>query len=231
MVKIMELLTKVIGRIEKDNPYELVFKGGTALSLLHLDHHRESEDLDFDADIKYLDDHKGISEYFIGIFEGLKKDNIIKDYKIGKTGLAKTDRFHMKIQFISYKTFYTKLDIDFVKPSNKLKHRGELLYYSIERMFISKVITFSERQGFKDFIDIAFMLPKVDFGVYEKKEKLAELLQRMIDSVDERTLIKRYGLISRNVDLKIKGLRKGEITKLIERTYRDIRVAINILKR
>jgi predicted nucleotidyltransferase component of viral defense system len=230
MVKIMELLTKVIEKIEKDNPYNFVFKGGTALALIYLNHHRESEGLDFDADIKYLDDYKEISEYFIGIFENLKKENTIKDYKIGKTGLAKTNRFHMKIQFISYKTFYTKLDIDFVKPSEKLKHRGELLYYSKERMFISKVVTFTQRQGFKDFVDIAFLLPKIDFAVYENKKKLAELLQNMIEVVDEETLIKRYELISRNVDLKIKGLRKGEIYRLIERTFRDIRVVINVLK-
>ncbi len=227
----MELLTKIIEHIEKDNPYKLVFKGGTALSILHLNHHRESEDLDFDADIKYLEDHKGISDYFIGIFESLKKDNIIKDYKIGKTGLAKTNRFHMKIQFISYKTFHTKLDIDFVKPSDKLKQRGELLYYSMERTFISKVITFTERQEFKDFIDIAFMLPKIDFTAYDNKKKLAGLLQRMIEAVNEKSLLKRYELMSRNVDLKIKGLRKGEIYRLIERTFRDIRVAINVLKR
>ena len=77
MVKIMELLTKVIEQIEKDNPYKLVFKGGTALSILHLNHHRESEDLDFDADIIYLDDYIGIRDYFVGIFENLKKDKII----------------------------------------------------------------------------------------------------------------------------------------------------------
>lgn len=227
----MELLTKIIEQIEVDNPYKLVFKGGTALSILHLNHHRESEDLDFDADIKYLDDYKGIRDYFIGIFEGLKKNNIIKDYKIGKTGLAKTNRFHMKIQFISYKTFHTKLDIDFIKPSDKLKQRGELLYYSMERMFISKVITFTERQEFKDFIDIAYMFPKIDFTVYDNKNKMAELLQRLIDTIDEKSLIARYDLLSRNVDLKIKGLRKGEILKLISRTFRDIRVAINVLKR
>ncbi len=231
MVKIMELLTKVIEQIEKDNPYKLVFKGGTALSILHLNHHRESEDLDFDADIKYLDDYIGIRDYFIGIFEGLKKDKIIDDYIIGKTGLAKTNRFHMKIQFVSYKSFHTKLDIDFVKPSDKLKHRGELLYYSMERMFISKVITFTDRQEFRDFIDIAFMLPKIDFTAYDNKMKLAELLQRMIKSVDEKSLIKSYELMSKNVDLKIKGLRKGEIYRLIERTFRDLRVAINVLKR
>lgn len=227
----MELLSKVIEQMEKGNPYKLVFKGGTALSILYLDHHRESEDLDFDVDIRYLDDYTGIQDYFIGIFEGLKKQNVIKDYRIGKTGLAKTNRFHMKIQFISYKTFQTKLDIDFVKTSSKLKHRGELLFYSIERMFISKVITFTERQEFKDFIDIAYMLPKIDFTVFDNKKKLAELLQRLIDTVDEKILIKRYDLMSRNVDLKIRGLRKREIYRLIARTFREIRVVINVLKR
>ncbi|MEE9150468.1 MAG: nucleotidyl transferase AbiEii/AbiGii toxin family protein, partial [Thermoplasmata archaeon] len=105
------------------------------------------------------------------------------------------------------------------------------IFYSMERTFISKVITFTERQEFKDFIDIAYMLPKIDFTVYDNKMKLAELLQRMIESVDEKSLIARYDLMSRNVDLKIRGLRKGEILKLIARTFRDIRVAINVLKR
>ncbi len=231
MVKIMELLNKIIEKMENNNPYELVLKGGTALAILYLNHHRESEDLDFDADVKYLDDHMGIRDYFIGIFEDLKEDGIIDDFIVGKSGLAKTNRFHMKIQFISYNSFKTKLDIDFVKLSDKLKHQGELLFYSIERMFISKVITFTERQEFKDFIDIAYMIPKIDFGVYENKGKLAELLERMIESVDEKTLLKRYDTITRNVELKIKGLRRGEISRLIERTFRDIRVAINVLKR
>lgn len=57
------------------------------------------------------------------------------------------------------------------------------------------------------------------------------IAKTLIETVDEETLIKRYDSISRNVDLKIKGLRKGEIYRLIERTFRDIRVAINVLKR
>ncbi len=101
----------------------------------------------------------------------------------------------------------------------------------MERMFISKVITFTIRQEFKDFIDIAYMLPKIDFTVFENKNKLAELLQRLIDTIDEKSLTERHGLMSKNVDLKIRGLRKGEIHKLIARTFRDIRVAINVLKR
>ena len=33
-------------------------KEGTALSLLYLNHHRESEDLDFDADISLIKEHE-----------------------------------------------------------------------------------------------------------------------------------------------------------------------------
>jgi predicted nucleotidyltransferase component of viral defense system len=231
MVKLIEILSKIIEQIEKNNPYGLIFKGGTALALIHLDHHRDSEDLDFDVDEKYLKDYAKIQNYFINIFENLKEQNTIRGYKIGKTGLATTNRFHMKIQFILHRPFQTKLDIDFISPPAKLKHRGELLYYGMERMFISKIITFTARQEFKDFIDIAFLLPKINFNVFENKTSLAELLRRMIETIDEKTLIERYNIISKNLNLKIKGLRKAEINKLISRTFRDIRSSINILQR
>lgn len=71
----------------------------------------------------------------------------------------------------------------------------------------------------------------IRYLVFENKNKLAELLQKLINTIDERSLIERYNLINKNVDLKIKGMRKGEINKLITRTFRDIRAAINILKR
>jgi predicted nucleotidyltransferase component of viral defense system len=226
----MEILTKIVEHIENDNPYGLIFKGGTALSLLHLDHHRESEDLDFDMDEKYLENYKDIQKYFQKIFEDLKKQNIIQDYRIGKSGLASTNRFHMKIQFILHRPFQTKLDIDFVKSPVNLKQKGKLFYYSFERMFISKVITFTARREFKDFIDIAFMLPKVDFNIYDNKLELSNLLQKLIDTINERSLIERYNFISKNVDLKIKGMRRGDINKMIVRTFRDIRATINVLK-
>jgi hypothetical protein len=231
MVRLMEILERIIEHIETKNPFGLIFKGGTALALLHLDHHRESEDLDFDVDIKYLDDWKSIQEYFFGIFEDLKEQKVIQDYKIGKSGLASTNRFHMKMQFILHKKYQTKLDIDFIKPSDGLKNRGELFYYSLERMFISKVVTFTARQEFKDFIDIAFILPKIDFTVFDNKHELAGLLQKLIDTIDEKALKEHFNLLNRNIDLKIKGLRKGEINQLITRTYRNLRAAINILRR
>ena len=58
MTIILTILEEFVKEIEKDNPYKLVIKGGTALSLFYLNHHRESEDLDFDADMSYLKEYK-----------------------------------------------------------------------------------------------------------------------------------------------------------------------------
>ena len=231
MTRIMDILTKIIEQIERNNPYGLIMKGGTALSLLYLNHHRESEDLDFDVDIKYLDDVKGLKEYIVNIFDTLKSEEIIKDYNIGKTGLASTNRFHLKVQFILHRTFQTKIDIDFVNPPDRLNHRGKLLYYTLERLFISKIITFTARSEFKDIIDIGFMLPHINFDLYENRTELVPILQKMVDSVDESELISRYESISKNVDLRIRDIRKVQMKSFIQKTMRVIRSAINVLKR
>ena len=227
----MDILEKIVEHIEKGNPYDLIFKGGTALSMIYLNHHRESEDLDFDVDIKYLQDYNGIQHYFIGIFNKLKDQGYIEDYKLGKTGLATTNRFHMKVQFSMYKRFQTKIDLDFVQPSGKLNHQGELLIYSLERLFISKIIAFTERQDFKDFIDISYMLPKIDLSIYENKNELAIILQKLVDSIEEKSLVKRFNSILQNVDLKIRDFRRSDLTNLVSKTLRGLRAAINILRR
>lgn len=227
----MDILGKIVEHIEKDNPYGLIFKGGTALSMIYLNHHRESEDLDFDVDIKYLHDFKGIQQYFICIFNKLKKQGDVEDYKLGKTGLATTNRFHMKVQFMMYKRFQTKIDIDFIEPPVKLNHQGELLIYSVERLFISKIIAFTDRSDFKDFIDISYMLPKIDFNIYENKNELAKILQKLIDSTNEERLVLRFNSIIQNVDLKIRDFRKSDLTNLVTKTLRGLRSAINVLKR
>ena len=49
MTRILEILDRFLDGVRGNNPFRLVLKGGTALSLHHLPGHRESEDLDFDA--------------------------------------------------------------------------------------------------------------------------------------------------------------------------------------
>ena len=56
MTRILEILKEFLEEVEKENPFNLVLKGGTALSLYYLNHHRESEDLDFDTEKHFLKD-------------------------------------------------------------------------------------------------------------------------------------------------------------------------------
>ena len=62
MVRILEILDKMLDKIRADNPYGLVLKGGTSLALHHLKGHRESEDLDFDVDERKRDEVEKIIE-------------------------------------------------------------------------------------------------------------------------------------------------------------------------
>ena len=77
MVKILDILREFLQEIEKDNPYKLIGKGGTILSLIYLNRHRESEDLDFDTELD-VSQHKNIELYFLAILERLKNKGTIK---------------------------------------------------------------------------------------------------------------------------------------------------------
>src|SRR3989338_10362973 len=107
MAKILDILQGFLHEIEKDNPYKLIGKGGTILSLFYLLRHRESEDLDFDTTLE-RSQYKDIESYFTSILEHLKFKGLIKSYSKGKSGLAATNRYHMKIALETYKTFHTK---------------------------------------------------------------------------------------------------------------------------
>ena len=41
-MKIIDILEEIVKEIDKNNPYDLVLKGGTALALFYLNKHRES---------------------------------------------------------------------------------------------------------------------------------------------------------------------------------------------
>src|SRR3989344_4935596 len=149
MAKILDILNEFLHEIENENPYKLIGKGGTILSLIYLNRHRESEDLDFDTTLK-KSQFRNIENYFVSILEKLKARGLINSYSKGKSGLASTDRYHMNIVLETYKTFHTKIDVDFVEPPKSLVRKGELFYYPIERLFVGKLITFIDRKEFKD---------------------------------------------------------------------------------
>ncbi|MEK6869075.1 MAG: nucleotidyl transferase AbiEii/AbiGii toxin family protein, partial [Nanoarchaeota archaeon] len=201
MVKIIEILEEFLQEIEKNNPHKLIAKGGTALSLFYLNHHRESEDLDFDAMLD-KSQHKNIEFYFLSILEHLKKKGILTDYRKGKSGLASTNRYHINLVLETHKEFYTKIDVDFVKPIKNIKKKGDLFYYPLERLFIGKCITFINRKEFKDIYDIKHMLPKIDLETFRNNPNVVKLIDDLIKAIQSEDMPSLYKSAFRNVDLR-----------------------------
>ena len=226
MAKILDVLQEFLHEIEKDNPYKLIGKGGTILSLFYLRRHRESEDLDFDTTLE-RSQYRNIEAYFTSILEHLKGKGLIKSYSKGKSGLAATNRYHMKIALETYKTFHTKIDIDFVESAKSLEKKGELFYYSMERLFISKLITFIGRKEFKDVYDLAHMIPKLDLKIFKNNPNVAKLIDDAVEIIEKEDIVPLYKKAFRNADLRFKSLKESEIKTFVEKLIRDLRILKN----
>ncbi len=226
MAKILDILQEFLHEVEKDNPYKLIGKGGTILSLFYLNRHRESEDLDFDT-ILDRSNYKNIEAFFISILEKLKSKGMIKSYTKGKSGLAATNRYHMNIILETYKTYHTKIDVDFVEPAKLLKRKGELYYYPVERLFIGKLITFIERKEFKDIYDVACMTQNLDLKIFKGNPNVAKLIEDAVRVIETEDITILYKKAFRNVDLRFKSLKESEIENFVEKLARDLRVIKN----
>jgi len=227
MTKMLDILEEFVKEVEKDNPYGLVIKGGTALSLFYLNHHRESEDLDFDADISYSREYKKIETYFIHILEKLRQRDIIKNFSKGKSGLVATSRYHMKLQLETYKAFYTKIDVDFVRISSKLKNKGKLFFYSPERLFVTKMLTFIDRREFKDFYDIAHLISHVDINAFKHNQNVIKLIDDVITAVLNEDIVRLFKSAFRNVDLRFKDLNESGVNQFNSKTLKSLRILKN----
>jgi predicted nucleotidyltransferase component of viral defense system len=227
MTRILEILAEFVKEIEKDNPYGLVMKGGTALSLFYLNHHRESEDLDFDAEKSYAKEYKKIEAYFRNILEKLKKNNVCKSFSIGKSGLAATNRYHMKLQIETYKSFDTKIDVDFVELPSKLVERGKLFLYSPERLFIAKMAAFINRREFKDLYDIINLISCIDIDTFKHNQNVVQLLDKGIDIIMNENIAKLFKNAFRNVDLGFKDVKASEVDRFTVKALRSLRIVKN----
>jgi len=226
MARILGILKEFLQEIEKNNPYKLIAKGGTVLSLFYLNHHRESEDLDFDTTLD-KNQYKNIGSYFLAILERLKKRGTIKGYRKGKSGLAATNRYHINLVLETHKEYYTKIDVDFVKPVKVLKQKGELFYYPLERLFIGKSIAFVNRKEFKDIYDIAYMLPKLELKTFRNNPNVVALIDDLVKTIQNQDMIALYKKAFRNVDLRFKSLRESEINIFIAKWIRELRILKN----
>lgn len=229
MARILDILQEFLKEIEKDNPYRLIGKGGTILSLFYFNRHRESEDLDFDTTLD-KSQYRNIESYFISILDKLKGKGLIKSYSKGKSGLAATNRYHINIALETHKTYHTKIDIDFVEPAKTLKKKGELLYYPIERLFIGKLVAFIQRKEFKDIYDVAYMIPKLDLKIFKGNPNVAKLIDDAIKIIEAENIAALYKRAFRNVDLRFKSLKESEIKNFIEKLVRDLRILKNKIK-
>ena len=227
MVKILDILKEFLGYVEQDNPFNLVLKGGTALSLYFFNH-RDSEDLDFDAAQNLINKHKEIEKYFVKILENLRQKQTIRGYKINRSGFASTNRYHINLEL---KTFRTKIDIDFVKLPKKLIKRNNLCLYPIERFFISKALTFNNRGEFKDLYDLSFLIKKVDVSVFEKKQEVILLIQKLVQAIHEKDAKELYKAGFRNADLRFKSLKESGLDSFIQNTTRRLNILSNKLRK
>lgn len=229
MANVLNILEEFLQEIAQDNPHKLIAKGGTILSLFYLNHHRESEDLDFDTTLG-KNKHKSIEAYLLGILENLKKKGILKSYRKNKSGLASTNRYHLNLTFYTYKEFYTKIDVDFVKPAKNLKKKGALFYYPLERLFIGKAVAFVNRKEFKDIYDIKHMLPKLDIKIFKSNLNAVALIDCLINEIQKEDMITLYKNAFRNVDLRFKDLNESKIKIFIDKLIRDLRIFRNKIK-
>lgn len=229
MTRVLSILGEFLKEVELDNPYKLVLKGGTALSLFYLNHHRESEDLDFDSDISNMKRYKEVEKYFISILKRLKEKQILQDFKLGKRGLTSTNRYHMKLQLVTYKTFQTKIDVDFVELPKKLEQKGELYFYTKERMFITKIIAFNNRREFKDLYDLSYLLPKIDITPFVHNQEVIKLIDNLIRIIGEEDIARLYKSAFRNVDLRFRGLKQSQVDTFVSKFVKKMRILRNKL--
>jgi len=230
MAKLLAILQKFLNEVESNNPYKLILKGGTALALYYFNHHRESEDLDFDADLCQKPNHKEIQKYFVDILQKLKNDKIIQDFRIKKHGFAATERYHIKIELETYKIYETKIDIDFVDAPKKIEKINQLYLYPAERIFITKMITFCSRKEFKDLFDLSYLITKIDLKTFAGNKNVILLIDELIAILENENLKELYKQAFRNVDLMFKNLKESQVEAFTVKLARDLKILRNKLR-
>ncbi|MDD5191686.1 MAG: nucleotidyl transferase AbiEii/AbiGii toxin family protein [Candidatus Nanoarchaeia archaeon] len=177
---IISLLREILKEIEKNNPYELIGKGGTILSVYYLNH-RDSQDLDFDCSKE--NKNKDFEGYFKSIFEIVTKSHNLT-YKITKkASTSGSGRFHMNVTFSTYKDLpQTKMEINFIDevPKGLLSH-GKLILYPLENLFYQKLSAFTDRKEIKDIIDVEMAVKSKSPAINHDKLKDFDNIKEMIN--------------------------------------------------
>jgi len=225
----MDVLWEVLAAIEDDNPFGLVLKGGTAIAYHHAEGHRESEDLDFDVPAEHRARADDVIDFIESLLERLVNGSVIENYTVRKKGFSHRDRYHMNLVLTTYKDFRTKIDLDFVEIGTDLESRGELRFYTVEHMFVSKLRTFNSRLEFKDLYDISFLRSRVEPGLLDQETPF--LIDRTVEVLDDEELILSYRKMLRDIDLRFGRLKDKDVDLFVKKIGRDLRVLGNILRK
>ncbi len=231
MARLMEILDLLLDHLRKDNPFDMVLKGGTALAVHHLKGHRESEDLDFDVPERFRPEHEAVISHIISIFVAMEAEGVIQGHNIRKKGFASTDRYHMKVTLSTHREYLTKIDIDYTDMPPTLERDGQLLFYTAERMFVVKLLTFADRGALKDLYDISYLVRKLRASDFGEPERVAELITTVVESIDAVGIAKDYRKAFSNVDMRFRDLKERDAGDFVKRTVRDLNRFRNELRK
>jgi len=231
MVRLIDILEELVDGIREDNPFGLVLKGGTALAIHHLPGHRESEDLDFDISIELRPRNSEIVGYLKERLEGLKADGMIEGFETPKAGFASTDRYHMTVLLQTQVRYQTKIDLNYRSMPQDFEKEGQLRFYTSERMFVDKLLTFASRGALKDFYDVSMLLDNVMVKSFSGPEKLAGLVDTVIVKCSDRGMVTLFKRELRATDLRFRHLKESGVEYFVTRSLRNLRRFRNELKR
>lgn len=147
------------------------FTGGTALSSVYL-HHRYSDDLDFFSQ-KPLDDQIILT--------------LIQDWS-KKTHFSFNSRF-VDVVYIFNLTFNNQnaLKLDFAYYPHQRVEKGIVIDgLDVDSLFdiaINKLLTISQRNDVKDFVDLYFLLHKSKFSLWDLVEGVKVKFNRKIEPI------------------------------------------------
>jgi predicted nucleotidyltransferase component of viral defense system len=231
MARLMEILDRFLDHLRKENPYDMVLKGGTALAVHHLLGHRESEDLDFDVPEVYRGKHEAVISHILSIFTAMEAEGVITGHLISKRGFVSTDRYHVKVTLRTHRDYHTKIDIDYVAMPAVLERDGRLLFYTAERMFVVKLLTFADRGAVKDLYDISHLVRKLPASDIHEPDRVAELISTVVEAIDPGGLVKEYKRAFSNVDMRFRDLKERDAGAFVKRTVRDLNRFRNELRK
>jgi hypothetical protein len=96
-------------------------------------------------------------------------------------------------------------------------------------MFVDKLLTFASRGALKDFYDVSLLLDRVKAKSFKSPEKLAGLVDTVIEKCSDRSMVTKLREELRATDLRFRHLKESGVESFVARTLRNLRTFKNEL--